>query len=79
MLVILVTLAIVGFLAKDALKAYLGLGVTPPRRMPPLRGARSRAGSDRHGSLRSRVGATEQWDGARSRTRRRGHGQAAGG
>jgi hypothetical protein len=30
MLVILVALAIVGFLAKDALKAYLGVGAKPP-------------------------------------------------
>jgi hypothetical protein len=30
MLVILVALAIVGFLAKDALKAYLGVGSRPP-------------------------------------------------
>jgi hypothetical protein len=30
MLVIVVTLAIVGFLAKDALKAYLGVGEKPP-------------------------------------------------
>ena len=34
MLVILVALAIVGFLAKDALKSYLGVGVGVPNRPP---------------------------------------------
>lgn len=41
MLVILVTLAIVGFLAKDALKAYLG--VKPPAANAATPGERARA------------------------------------
>jgi len=43
MLVILVALAIVGFLAKDALKSYLGAGAnpSPPRTATP--GERARA------------------------------------
>ena len=43
MLVILVTLAIVGFLAKDALKAYLGVGVRPPPAHAATPGERARA------------------------------------
>jgi hypothetical protein len=43
MLVILVALAIVGFLAKDALKAYLGVGAKPPVAKAGTPGERVRA------------------------------------
>jgi hypothetical protein len=43
MLVILVALAIVGFLAKDALKAYLGVGAKPPEAQAGTPGERARA------------------------------------
>ena len=43
MLVMLVGLVIVGFLAKDALKAYLGVGVKPPAPNAATPGERARA------------------------------------
>ena len=39
----LVALAIVGFLAKDALKAYLGVGTKPPEAKAGTPGERARA------------------------------------
>ena len=43
MLVILVALVIVGFLAKDALKSYLGVGTKPPTAKAATPGERVRS------------------------------------
>ena len=43
MLVMLIALAIVGFLAKDALKSYLGVGVKPPETKTATPGERVRS------------------------------------
>jgi hypothetical protein len=43
MLVMLVALVIVGFLAKDALKAYLGVGAKPPAPNAATPGERARS------------------------------------